>query len=184
MLAAEYRGYSGNPGEPIEPGLARDADAFYAAARTDAGHRRLLVLGHSLGSGVALGLARRQRLDAIITIGAFTDVRRLAPRIVRAFIANRYENLDAVKALDEPIFLIHGSDDDIVPAFYGRDLGKAAVDAGASSVAFFVSGAGHRPTPHRMAALIPAILAYCDGRRPASLPDVRTLPFGRFAEPR
>ncbi len=142
------------------------------------------MLGHSLGSGVALGLARRQSLDAVITIGAFTDIQRLAPRIVRAFIADRYDNLGAVKALDEPIFLIHGLDDDIVPAFHGRDLGKAAIDAGASGVAVSVSGAGHRPTPDRMAAFIPAILAYCDGQRPASLPDVRTLSFGRFAAPR
>ena len=86
VVAAEYRGYSANPGQPDEAGLAADADAFFAIARAKAAGGPIWVVGHSLGGGVALGLARRQKLDAVITIGAFTRLRAVAPNVARAFV--------------------------------------------------------------------------------------------------
>ena len=127
VVAAEYRGYSGNPGRADEPGLARDADAFYAAARRIAGNGRLIVVGHSLGGGVAFGLATRQRLDALVTIGTFTSLRAMTPKIARAFISDRYDNLAAVPTLDEPLVIIHGTADDTVPAQMGNALHNAAI---------------------------------------------------------
>lgn len=59
IVAAEYRGYAGNPDQPGEAGLMADAEAFYAAARAQAGGAPVYVVGHSLGSGVAFGLARQ-----------------------------------------------------------------------------------------------------------------------------
>lgn len=51
ILAAAYRGYSGNPGSPGEAGLLSDGRAFVAAARRLAGTRQIWVVGHSLGGG-------------------------------------------------------------------------------------------------------------------------------------
>ncbi len=181
VVAAEYRSYSGNPGTPNEAGLTHDADAFYAAARSHAGGGRVIVVGHSLGSGVGFGLAQRQRLDGLVTIGGFTGIRPLAPRIVRGLIGDRYDNLAAVRTLDEPYFLIHGLQDDVVPAVHGKQLGEAAEAAGVSGVAFFLTEADHHPSSARIAALIPTIISYCDGGDPPMLADTRTFRFGRFA---
>lgn len=178
VVAAEYRGYSGNPGRASETGLAADADAFYARARALAGEGRLIVVGHSLGGGVALGLAARQRLDALVTIGTFSRLADMAPAIARPLLRDRYDNLAAVARLDEPYFLIHGDADDVVPFPQGLALGKAAHDHGRQGAMFALRGAGHGPDGEVLAAVLRAVVARLDGAPPSPLPaSVQVKPF-------
>lgn len=181
VVAAEYRGYSGNPGRADESGLARDADAFYAEARRLAGSGRLIVVGHSLGGGVAFGLAMRQKLDALVTIGAFTGLRAMAPKIARALIADRYDNLAAIPKLDEPYFLVHGTADDTVPVTEGHALHDAAVAAKRQGFSIVLRGANHHPDGATVATVVDLIAAHLD--RPAAplqplRPDMKIYPFG------
>jgi fermentation-respiration switch protein FrsA (DUF1100 family) len=145
IVAAEYRGYSGNPGHPSERGLAADADAFLARARALAGKRPIIVVGHSLGSGVGVALAARRPVAALVTVGAFTGMRAMAPRIARAFVTDRYDNLAAVPTLGVPLYLIHGTNDDVVPATMANALYKAARAAGRRGGAVILKGEDHRP---------------------------------------
>lgn len=173
VVVAEYRGYSGNPGRADEAGLGRDADAFYAEARRLAGSNRVIVIGHSIGGGVAFGLAMRQKLDALVTIGTFTGLRAMAPRIARAFISDRYDNIAAVPKLDEPYFLIHGLADDTVPAAMGQELHKAASLAKRDGFSAVIRGAGHHPDGVVIAPIVEAIAARLDhpDAAPPPLPD-------------
>lgn len=168
VVAAEYRGYAGNPGRPDEAGLAGDADAFYVEGRHAAGAHPLIVIGHSLGGGVAFGLARRQRLDALVTIATFTRLRAMAPRIARAFVSERYDNLAIIPALDEPYFLIHGTADGTVPASEGQALDRAARAAHRPGGAFVIRGADHHPDGATIAAIIDRIDAQLE--HPAAAP--------------
>lgn len=173
VVAAEYRGYSGNPGRADEAGLGRDADAFYAEAKRLAGSGRVIVVGHSIGGGVAFGLALRQKLDALVTIGTFTGLRAMAPKIARSFIGDRYDNLAAVPKLDEPYFLIHGLADDTVPAAMGQELHKAAFLAKRDGFSAVIRDAGHHPESAVIAPIVEAIAArldHPDAATPA-LPD-------------
>ncbi|MDX5984792.1 alpha/beta hydrolase [Sphingomonas echinoides] len=181
VVAAEYRGYSGNPGRADEAGLARDADAFYAEARRRAGGGRLIVVGHSLSGGVALGLASRQKLDALVTIGTFTSLRAMVPKIARAFVSDRYDNLATVPTLDEPYFLIHGLADDTVPAAMGQELHKAAYAAKRTGFSLVIQGANHHPDGALLAAILEMIVAHLDhpDAAPLALPDtVKMYGFG------
>jgi fermentation-respiration switch protein FrsA (DUF1100 family) len=180
VVAAEYRGYSANPGRPDAKGLAADADAFFARAKALAGARRVIVVGHSLGGGVAFGLAMRQRLDALVTVGTFTRLRDMAPKIARAFVPNDYDNLAAVSGLDEPYFLVHGTADDTVPAAFGNALHVAAVKAHKAGASFVIAGGGHRPDGAVMAAVVDAIAARVAGTAAPALPaGVTVYPFER-----
>ena len=169
VVAAEYRGYSGNPGRADEVGLARDADAFYAEARRMANGGRVIVVGHSLGGGVAFGLAARQKLDALVTIGTFTSLRAMTPKIARAFISDRYDNLAAVPKLDEPLFIIHGTADETVPAQMGNALHNAALAAKRKGFSLVIRGADHHPDGATIATLIDVIAMHLD-RPDATLP--------------
>ena len=153
-VAAEYRGYAGNSGSPSERGLAADAEAFLARARVLAAGRPVIVVGHSLGGGVAFGLAARHRLDALVTIGTFTRLHAMAPKIARAFIKDRYDNLAGVPALDEPLYLLHGTADDVVPAGFANELHNAAVRAKRAGATFVLDGAGHQPDGATVAAIV------------------------------
>ncbi|WP_404370026.1 alpha/beta hydrolase [Sphingomonas sp. MMS24-J45] len=162
IVAAEYRGYSGNPGRADEAGLARDADAFYAEAHRIAGGGRVIVVGHSLGGGVAFGLAARHKLEALVTIGTFTTLRAMTPKIARAFVSDRYDNLGTVPTLDEPLFIIHGTADDTVPVQMGSALHNAAMAAKRDGFSLAITGADHRPDGKTIATLIDLIAAHLD----------------------
>jgi len=159
VVAAEYREYSGNPGRANETGLAADADAFYARARTVAGGGKLIVVGHSLGGGVALGLSRRQTLDALVTIGTFSSLSDMAPAFVRPLLTDRYDNKDAVAMLDEPYYLVHGDADEVVPFAQGKVLQATAVAYHRRGAMFTVHGAGHAPDTPTVAAILRAVVA-------------------------
>jgi len=184
LVAAEYRGYSANPGNPSETGLAADADAFFGYARAQAGAAPVWVVGHSLGGGVAFGLARRQRLDALVTVGAFTRLRAMAPKLARAFVPNGYDNKAAVALLDEPYFLIHGSQDATVPLAQGEELHAAAGAARRRGASFVVMGADHKPSGEQILAIITAAAsALAAGRYAADLlpAEIKLVPFGQQA---
>ncbi|OYY88618.1 MAG: alpha/beta hydrolase [Sphingomonas sp. 28-66-16] len=174
IVAAEYRGYSANPGRPDEAGLIADAEAFYALARQQAGGAPVYVIGHSLGGGVAFDLAQRHRLDALFTIGTFTRLRALVPTIARSFVPDDYRNEDAVAALDEPWFLIHGLRDATVPADEGNKLHRAATLAGRDGASFVVLAADHHPD----GALIAAIIDAARTRLATGSYDPNTVPAG------
>jgi uncharacterized protein len=178
VVAAEYREYSGNPGRASEKGLAADADAFFDRARMAAGQGKLIVVGHSLGGGVAFGLATRRKLDALVTIGTFTRLSAMAPAIARPLLTDRYDNKGAIGSLDEPLFLIHGDADPVIPYSHGEALRAAAVAARRQGAMFTVVGAGHGPSSLAMAAVLKAVAAQVEGGPPAVLPSsVRLAPF-------
>ena len=182
MVAAEYREYSGNPGRASEKGLAADADAFYAHARALAGGGRLIVVAHSLGGGVAFGLARRQTLDCLITIDTFTRFLDMVPAYGRPFVSDRYDNEAAIAGLDEPLYIIHGTADDVVPFAQGQELARVAQQAHKTGAFFTIEGAGHGPDGDTLAMIIRAIIAKLDshgGTVKVTLPqNVKVTPFG------
>ena len=181
LVAAEYREYSGNPGRASEAGLAADADAFFARARVVSGGGKLIVVGHSLGGGVAFGLARRQKLDALVTIGTFTDLRTMAPAAARWMISDRYDNAGAIVTLDEPCYLVHGTADQVVPYVHGQALRAAGSKARKDGALFTVGGAGHGPDGAVLAMILRAVAAKTQGGGVMKVqlpPGVQLTPFG------
>ena len=62
LLAVSYRGYGGSTGTPTQDGILLDAEAAYnEALRRGFTGRRLLIMGESLGTGVAAIIASRLR---------------------------------------------------------------------------------------------------------------------------
>lgn len=185
LVAAEYREYGGNPGRADEAGLAADADAFYAEAKRRAGAAPVYVVGHSLGGGVAFGLAMRQRLDLLVTIGTFTRLRAMAPKLVRALIKDRYDNLADIAALDEPYALIHGLADDVVSPYEGKALGEAASKQGKDVIGYFITDADHRPDAAILATIVADVEKRLAGDTGAVMPTgMQVFADGRFAAKR
>lgn len=182
LIAAEYRGYSSNPGVPDEAGLARDADAFMAETQALAGSRPIWIVGHSLGGGVALALANRHSAQVLITIGTFTRLRDVVPGPVRVAIPDAYRNIDQVPTLTQPWYIIHGTADPIVPASHGSRLHALAGQNQRQGASFVIPQADHAPDGETLAALFSAIRAQTDtnGLTADSVPEpVLVIPFGQ-----
>ena len=140
LLVASYRGYGGNPGSPTEAGLMADGAAFLALARRLQPGSKVHLFGWSLGGAVALHLAARDEVDGVVTLGAFTRLRDVAPAIARGMLVDRFDNLAAIADVSEPVFLFHGTDDQVVPYSSTAAL-KAASGGRATTVT--LTGAGH-----------------------------------------
>ncbi len=135
VLMVEYRGYGGNPGEPSEEGLYKDGDAAIAwlsalgipAAQT-------VIVGNSIGGGVATEMARRHDPAALILVSPFTSLPEAAAANLwwlpaKPLVRDQYRNLDKITQLSIPVLVQHGTRDGLIPQRQGRALAEAASNA-------------------------------------------------------
>ena len=129
----DYRGYGRSSGEPSEEGTYRDAEAAWDYLRQARSVRQqdLVIVGESLGGGVATWLAARVPPRALLLFSTFTSVNDLGSEIywflpVRLINRIRYDNLGNLERISAPIFVAHSRDDEIVPYAHGRRLFEAA----------------------------------------------------------
>ena len=145
VLAAEYRGYRGNPGRPSEAGLYRDGRAAVAwLAGQGVPPARTVVIGNSIGAGVATRVARETQPAALILISPFSSLTRLAREKAwwlptGLLLRDRYDNAAALPAVESPVLILHGDADSLIPAAHARRL--AETRPGTELV--IVRGAGH-----------------------------------------
>jgi uncharacterized protein len=131
ILAIDYRGYGQSSGPaPSESRVYDDAaaawDYMIHSMGLDPSH--VVIYGHSLGGAVAAELALRQPgACAIVLESTFTsmaDMGRLRyPMFPIDWLLNqRFDTVERVGRLRQPIVLVHGTHDDIVPVAMGERL--------------------------------------------------------------
>jgi pimeloyl-ACP methyl ester carboxylesterase len=132
VYAVEYPGY----------GLLRDEAlserAVYASAEAALRHLRdelgvapdrTVLQGQSLGTGVAAEMALRGHAARLVLISPFTSMTDMAKQVfpwlpVRQLVRDRYDTAAKAPLLTLPTLVIHGSDDEVIPAFMGRRIAK------------------------------------------------------------
>ncbi len=145
-LLLAYRGYSGNPGSPTEEGLYADARAAldWLDARGVA-RESIALYGQSLGTGVATKMAAERDFGALILEAPYTSTVDVAahrfPVIpVRWLMEDRFDSLARIDSIDEPLLVMHGDADFVIPQSQARRLYAAANEP---KQAFWPSGVGH-----------------------------------------
>jgi uncharacterized protein len=123
-LLLDYRGYGRSEGVPWEEGLYLDAEAAFSW-----GVRRQLTIvlyGESLGGAVATELAMRRSASAVALQSTFTSLADMADRMVpvvgRRLISQRFDSTHKIPLIRQPILIIHGTDDELVPQSMGARL--------------------------------------------------------------
>lgn len=133
VLTPTWRGYSGNPGSPSEEGLYRDGRA---ALRFVIGEKiapdRVVIYGHSLGTGVAVQMATEFQERAVVLESPFSSVADVAksrfPFLpVDLLLKDRFDSREKVRHIGAPLLLMHGLKDRIVPAKFGKRLFASAI---------------------------------------------------------
>lgn len=145
VLLPEYRGYGGNPGRPSEAGLYRDGRAalrWLTSRGVPPG--RIVLVGNSLGSGVAVQLATETPVAGVAIVSGFTSLADVAARHfplapVRLLLRDRYDNLRKLGQVAAPVLVLHGASDTLIPPSHAVELAKAAPN-GRSDL---VNGVGH-----------------------------------------
>lgn len=147
VLLAEYRGYGESTGSASETGLFMDAEASYEFIRSKTSGP-IGINAHSLGTGVALSLATRRDVFALVLDAPYDSILAIAkarfPFIpVGPFLRHPFRSDLLIPEIDKPILILHGTDDPVVPMSHARNLQKLGGD-NISFVEF--EGAGHQLT--------------------------------------
>ena len=133
VLQMEYPGYAGADGEPSFVQLTEAADLAYdwLANRADVDRRRIVVMGYSIGGGVAGELSRRRPLRALILLSTYTSLEDIAHRYLLPGFLLRYpyDTLKRVSEFSGPVYVEHGRRDKIIPFFMGQRLAAASTHA-------------------------------------------------------
>lgn len=135
VLLPDYRGYGLSEGRPDEPGLYRDAAAAYEAALERSGlpADRLLVMGNSLGSAVAVELAARRPVGALVLVSPFSSTvavgRRAYPYLPGRLLDWTEHRFDAgarIGRVDAPLLVVRGGRDRMIAEADSRAVFEAA----------------------------------------------------------
>ena len=144
ILQVEYRGYGGNPGTPTEEGLYRDADAAISWARAHS-TGKVIALGESLGTGVAVEMAARHSLDGLIIHAGYTSTVDVGGAQfwflpVGWLMHDRFESVEKIGAIPCPKLFFHGKQDRVIPIRFGEQLFRTASEP---KEWIAIAGAGH-----------------------------------------
>ena len=130
LLAISYRGYPGSTGSPSENGLLTDGIAAFdwLSVRSES---EIVVLGQSLGSGVAVNTAGQRPAIAVILVSAYLSVLSLAQTYYPYFpvpllIKDPFRSDLKIAKVRQPKLFIHGRRDGIIPLSSGEALYRIA----------------------------------------------------------
>jgi hypothetical protein len=155
LVVVDYRGYGWSTDTPKVSTMLPDADAVFQALpqiREEHGltSESLFVKGRSLGSAPAVYLAmtHQQALNGLILESGYADAPSLFGRMGIS-IPDEYtdddtlpvQNVRKMKQVELPLLVIHGADDNLIPAQHGRDLYEAS--PAHNKELLLIEGAGH-----------------------------------------
>lgn len=134
FLAVTYRGYPGSQGSPSEQGLYEDGRAAmrYVAERLAIPPEKRILMGLSLGTGVAVQMATEFSAGLLVLVAPFTSISDVAGGIywyvpVRYLLKDPYDSYGKIKRIGSmPLLVFHSSDDALVPYALGKRLYDAA----------------------------------------------------------
>jgi len=135
LLAYDYRGYGESEGVPSEDGVYADAEAAYRYL-TDSLHvpaSRIILFGHSLGTGVTIELARHVAAAGLIVEDAYTSVAERGQEVfpllpIKLIARSRFASIEKVSSLGLPKLFLHARNDQTIPIAHGRRVFAAAAE--------------------------------------------------------
>lgn len=131
ILIIDYRGYGKSSGEISENGFYQDAEAAYnfLIERKGIASGNIIIYGRSIGTGVAVELARNKKCKGLVLESPYTSLNTLANEKLpflfpSLYLRFRFNNLAKINEVTCPIIFIHGSKDTLIPASHAGKLFK------------------------------------------------------------
>ena len=133
VLALDYRGYGRSEGKPTEGGVLMDARAARAwlAQKEGIAESDVVLMGFSLGGGVAVDLAAEDGARGLVLANTFTSLPDVAEHHMQWLptswlMTMRMNSLEKIKRYHGPLLISHGDADEVIPYEQGLALFQAA----------------------------------------------------------
>lgn len=113
-----YRGYGGSSGSPSEKAITRDAEILFDFVQGR--HEKVVVIGRSLGTGVATYLAATKPVSSVVLITPFDSILGIAsarfPYIpVSLLLHDTYDSGQYAPKIRVPTTIFMAQHDEIIP---------------------------------------------------------------------
>jgi len=133
ILVFDYSGYGRSSGSPNEKSLYANGRAAWQylvdTRRTPAG--QIIIIGHSIGGGVATELAREFHPAALVLQSTFTSMGQVCQDHVPWFpakwlVLDRFNSAAKIQAITCPKLIIHSPEDSLINIRHGKKLYELA----------------------------------------------------------
>ncbi len=144
LYLMNYRGYGGSSGTPTEQAIHRDAQTLFDWVHER--HEHVVLLGRSLGSGVAIRLASERPAARLVLITPYSSIVELGARQfpyfpVRWLLQDKYESWRYAPKIKIPTLVLAAEHDEVIPRASTDDL-YARFEPGVAALQV-IPGAGH-----------------------------------------
>jgi uncharacterized protein len=151
ILVFDYRGFGKSEGVPSETGLLQDARAArqWLAQRAGVEESAIVLVGRSLGGGVAVDLAAKDSARGLVLENTFASIREVvdthvAPLPVGWLLDMKFDSINLIGKYHGPLLQTHGDADKLVPFEQATRLFEAA---NRPKVFVKAPGGGHNDLP-------------------------------------
>lgn len=141
ILAYDYSGYGHSPGDTSERNCEADALLAYdyLTKQQHIPSDRIILMGHSMGTGVTTYLATKVKSAAVILQSPMLSIYRIITHFP-IFFPDYFTSYRDIKKIHEPILILHGTQDQVIPFYHGKQLYQMANPPKTFKA---VEGAGH-----------------------------------------
>jgi len=125
LYLLHYRGYTGSSGAPSEQALVSDALTLFDKIAVD--HPEIVVIGRSLGSGVAVHVASLRPVRKLVLVTPYNSMQEMAVRRfplfpIRWMLKDKYESWRYASQVKAPTLIVAAEFDDVIPMWSTKRL--------------------------------------------------------------
>lgn len=127
FYAVEYPGYGLSASTPVsEEAIYATVEAALVSLEETVPREQIILQGQSLGSGVAVEMAKRGHGSKLMLVSPYTSIPDVAaavfPLLPKFLVRDRFDSASKAPDIKLPVLLVHGSEDEIVPSQMSRTL--------------------------------------------------------------
>ena len=129
IMAYDYSGYGKSSGTPSEENCYADIEAAYRYLTEVRQVRpeQVVLYGRSLGSGPSCYLATKtaqqgRGVGGLILQSPLLSAYRVAFNFRFTMVGDKFANIDYAPHIACPVFIVHGTQDEVVPFWHGENL--------------------------------------------------------------
>lgn len=130
FIAVEYRGFGIVKGfTPSEESVYEDGESLINYIESlGVSRSNIIIIGHSLGGGIATEMAKRHQFKGLILISTFTKIEDAGEMVStyrvpsRWYVKSMFDNISKIDLINDPLLVIHGKSDTTLSFDYGVAL--------------------------------------------------------------